>query len=278
MRAVLADRFLVGLGDPRQRNGEIMARTHVSVSYWLGLVLAAGSCGCAGTAVRPPTPAAEVTVEELEREPTPPDEHYYLLIFGSQSQPLRPKYTHSWATVVRAVDNVPGQQPAVEASTISWMPATLDIHPLRFKVECGIDLDLCTTVREMRKNGERISLWGPYEIRPGLYKKLRMQKDFMDSGRVGYQCIDTVGEARRGTGSDCIHAITDCDARFDRQEYPLSRFGDRASEHMVRQVMERGGVIDACANHDWLLGPLGIADCPIVRRCYEPGRTKPRCQ
>jgi hypothetical protein len=97
-----------------------------------------------------------------------------------------------------------------------------------------------------------------------------MQKRFMDGGAVGYQCIDSLGEARRGIGCDCIHAITDCDAHLDRTEYPLSRFGDRASEHMVRQVMEREGVINPGATHDWLLGPLGIADCPIVKRCYEP--------
>jgi hypothetical protein len=251
------------------------ARAH-DLRLWLGMALAATSCGCAASAVRPPTPAAEVRVADLERDPAPPNEHYYLLVFGSQSQPLRPKYTHSWVTNVRVVDNGPGQPPTVEASSISWMPATLDIHPLRFRVEPGVDLDLCATIRMARGNGERISMWGPYEIRPGLYRKFLIQKDFMDSGRVGYQCIDTVGEARRGTGCDCIHAVTDCDAEYDRQEYPLSRFGDRASEHMVRQVMERGGVINSCATHDWLLGPLGIADCPIVRRTYEPGRTKGR--
>jgi hypothetical protein len=230
------------------------------------------SCGCAANAVRPPTPAAEVRVEELEREPSPPNERYFMLIFGSQSVPLRPKYTHSWVTAVKVADQGPGQPPVVEASTISWMPATLDIHPLRFRVEPGVDLDLCTTIREMRKNGERISLWGPYEIRVGLYRKLLIQKDFMASGKFGYQCIDTVGEARRGCGSDCIHAVTDCDARLDREEYPLSRFGDRASEHMVRQIMEREGAINPCASHDWLLEPLGIADCPIVRRTYDPSR------
>jgi hypothetical protein len=254
-----------------------MARLRHS-RFWIEVVLAATSCGCAANAVRPPTPAANVRVAELEQEPAPPNEHYYLLIFGSQSRPLRPKYTHSWVTTVRVVDQGLGQPPAVEPYTISWMPATLDIHPLRFRVEPGVDLDLCSTIRMARDNGERISMWGPYEIRAGLYRKLRIQKDFMDSGQIGYQCIDTVGEARRGTGSDCIHAVTDCDAEYDRQEYPLSRFGDRASEHMVRQVMERGGVINGGMTSDWLLAPLGIADCPIVRRTYEPRRGKHGCQ
>jgi hypothetical protein len=235
-------------------------------------VLALVFCGCGRNAIRPPSPAADVTVEELERDPAPPNERYYILVFGSQSQPLRPKYTHSWATAVRVVDQGPNQSPVVEPSTISWMPATLDIHPLRFRVEKGVDLNLCTTIREMQKNDERISMWGPYEIRRGLYRKLVMQKDFMDGGTTGYQCIDSVGEASRGCGCDCIHAITDCDARFDRQEYPLSRFGERASQHMVQQIMDRGAVINPCATHDWLLGALGIADCGIVKRTYAPSR------
>jgi hypothetical protein len=251
-----------------------MYTRHNARLRWLLIVLAAAPCGCAANAVRPPTPAANVRAEQLERDPSPPNERYYLLVFSSQSQPLRPKYTHSWATAVKVVDRGSGQPPLVEASTISWMPATLDIHPLRFRVEPGVDLDLCTTIREMRKNDERISLWGPYEMRLGLYRKLLIQKDFMDSGKIGYQCIDTIGEARRGCGSDCIHAITDCDALYDRQEYPLSRFGDRASEHMVRQVMERDGFINPYVTHDWLLGPLGIADCPIEKQTYDPARSR----
>ena len=99
-----------------------------------------------------------------------------------------------------------------------------------------------------------------------------MQKDFMDSGRVCYQCIDTVGEARSGIGSDCIHAITDCDAQFNRGGYPLRRFGNRASEHIVEQVRDRGGYVNPCVTHDWLLGPLGISDCPIERRSIEGSR------
>src|SRR5947209_7255130 len=95
---------------------------HFMRPSWLAIVLAAAPCGCAANAIRPPTPAANVTVEDLERDAAPPNDRYYLLIFGSQSQPLRPKYTHSWATAVRVTDQGPGQAPLVEASTISWMP------------------------------------------------------------------------------------------------------------------------------------------------------------
>jgi hypothetical protein len=118
-------------------------------------------------------------------------------------------------------------------------------------------------------------MWGPYEIWHGLYRRFVTQRSFVESGQIGYQCIDTIGEsARKGNGSDCIHAITDCDAQFDRGGYPLRKFGNAASEHIVEQVVARDGFIDPCTTHDWLLGRLGIADCPITKRGYDPARVE----
>ena len=51
-------------------------------------------------------------------------------MFGSQSTPKLPRYTHTWVTVVRVAVG-PGGRPEVEQHSISWMPATLDIDPLR---------------------------------------------------------------------------------------------------------------------------------------------------
>lgn len=231
--------------------------------------------GCAALAVKPPTPADDMLAEELEREPAPPNERYYLLVFGSESDPKKAKFTHTWATAVKVTDQCAGAPPMVEAHTISWMPATLDIHPLRFRVEPGVNLDLCTTIREMLATGQNITLWGPYQLRNGLYRKALIQKEFMESGRIGYQCIDTVGEAaRNGNGSNCIHAITDCDTKFDRGGYPLSMFGNAASQHVVEQIVARDGFIDPCTTHEWLLGPLGIADCPIRKGDYDERRVE----
>jgi hypothetical protein len=233
-------------------------------------VLSVVPSGCATFAKKPDTPADRQTAEELERDPAPCNERCYLLVFGAQTDPRQAKYTHSWATVVKVVDQGSGQPPYIEAHTISWMPATLDIDPMSFRVECGTDLDLCTTIHDVLRHDERISLWGPYQLRTGLYRKFRIQKDFVDSGAIGYQCIDTVGEAaRNGNGSNCIHAITDLDSHFDRGGYPLWRFGEQASEYIVNQIVARDGFIDPCTKHEWLLGPLGIADCPIVKRDWD---------
>src|SRR5262249_14815350 len=107
---------------------------------------------------------------------------YFAIIFGSQSVPLRPKYTHTWATVVKVSDDAGGC--AVESHTISWMPATLNIRVWSFRPEPGVNLDLHTTLRLMRCNGERLSMWGPYEIDDLRYYRFLQQKARMESGIV----------------------------------------------------------------------------------------------
>ena len=97
----------------------------------------------------------------------------------------------------------------------------------------------------------------------------------MESGRVGYQCIDSIGEAaRHGNGCDCIHAITDMDPQFDRNEYPLTYFGDSASLNIVRQIHIRPIIVCPGADHGWLLPLLGLDRYPIERR-HDHGRTVP---
>jgi hypothetical protein len=122
--------------------------------------------GCAG--LRPPTPARDVNSLALLAAGKPEYEHYYVLIFGSQLPVAIPRYTHTWATMVKTSEPPGGPCRVLEVQTISWMPATLDIHPLRCWVECGANLDLCTTLHEVLRHKERVSLWGPYETWHGL--------------------------------------------------------------------------------------------------------------
>lgn len=233
---------------------------------WIQIVLTLWLAGCAANDVRPPSPAQNISPQDLLATPAPPNERYYLLVFGSQSTPKMPRYSHSWATVIKVAEQ-PDGPPSLEQHTISWMPAKLTINPWRFRVEEGTNLDLKFTIEEMLRNKERVSLWGPYETWHGIYRRFLVQKDFMESGQVGYQCIDTVGQAPRdGTGCDCIHAISDMDPMFDRTRYPLSYFGEAASRNIVRQVRARPILINPDQTHDWLLPALGIDCYPIIRR------------
>ena len=235
-------------------------------------VLLALAAGCAGSAVKTPTPAAQFRSAHFETDPPIPGERYYIMVFGSQSNPKVARYTHTWATVVR-VNVDPVAPPVMEAHTISWMPATLDIHPWRFTVEKGVNLKLDETIHDSLGKKEHISMWGPYELRRGSYRKFLLQKIFMESGQVGYQCIDTVGEAgRTGNGCNCIHAITDMDALFDRGAYPLAYFGEAASDHMVGQYVSRVALITHTTTHGWLVGALNLDKYPIETRVYVPRR------
>lgn len=225
------------------------------------------AAGCALNAVRPPTPAADLDAASLNY--AEPGERFYVLIFGSQNFPKKPAYSHTWATVARAVDR-PGQPPLLDVHTISWLPATLDIHPLDFSVERGTNLSLHETITYARRNRERVSVWGPYECRPSLFRRFLVQKGFLESGRVGYQCVDNLGEAARtGDGCDCIHALSDMDPEYGRANYPLIWFGDSASEHLANRLRERGSLLNPEVEHDWVLDALGLSGCSLVRRHFD---------
>lgn len=216
--------------------------------------------------MKPPTPADDYSPADLAALPTPPNERYYVIIFGSESTPKVPRFTHSWSTLVTVTADPSGTNPAVKWDTISWMPHTLAIRPWRFRVEPGENLSLETTIREMLKHDEKIVMWGPYEVRHGFATRFGIQKQFLESGRIGYQCTDSVGEAARtGNGCDCIHAITDMDPEFDRKKYPLRYFGISASRHAVEQIITRGVAIEPHVTHDWLIPRLGL-DCPAIER------------
>jgi len=233
------------------------------------ILLAAAFTGCAATAKRPPSPAQNISPQELLAQPSPPNERYYLMVFGSQGCPRRPRYVHSWATVVKVTCPPEGGPPQIEQHTISWMPASLAIRPWNFRLEQGVNLDLHFTIEEMLRHNERVAMWGPYEVWHGLYDRFLIQKAFMESGQVQYQCIDTIGEAARtGEGGDCIHAVTDMDPNFDRREYRLIYYGISASHNIVRQIRERPILIRPEQTHDWLLPALGLDRYPLVRR-YE---------
>jgi hypothetical protein len=234
------------------------------------LIVAITLSGCALIARQPYSPAREINYKQLN-DPEPTGDRYYLLVFGSQSFPKVPKYTHTWVTFIRVPAAAPGCVAAMEQFSISWMPASLNIRTFRPLVEPGVNLSMRESIKVAEDTDQRISLWGPYEIPAGLYRKLLVQKEFIDSGAIGYQCIDTIGEAAfSGDGSNCIHAISDADSLFRRQAYPLAFFGDTASLHILRQLAERKAIPNPEVTHDWLLTALNLDKHDIVLREYAP--------
>ena len=239
------------------------------------LFCACAAGGCATLAKRPPTPADDISPRQAASIVAPPSERFFIIVFSSECKPVRPKYTHCWATLVKATDSPGPHTCTVEESTISWMPASLELRPWSFRVEPGVNLPLRFTIEEMLRNREEIAFWGPYEVGPGFAYRFELHKAFMESGHVGYQVIDSVGDAGRcGAACNCIHAITDMDPVFDRRRYPLAYFGHSASWNIVRELHARPMIINPDADHAWLLARLGLDRYPMERRRHL-GRTVP---
>jgi hypothetical protein len=246
-----------------------MTRSNGRISLVLLCLLAVS--GCAGFAVQPPTPAKYMDVTGMQ-EPRP-GEHFYVSVFGSETTPRLPRFTHSWALLIHTTEQGEGREPKIESHTISWMPATLDIRTCSFHVEEGTNLGLHETLVYALRTGEHVAQWGPYECIPEVYYRSVVQKEFLESGRVGYQCVDTVGEsARMGNGCDCIHAITDMDPLYSRSRYRLIRFGTAASRFIVGELWRRDMLINPDHSHDWLNAQLGLNSYPITHRRYYGGR------
>jgi hypothetical protein len=241
-----------------------MPRSARTVAF---LLLAGGVAGCAALAKPTPTPAAKLDPQVL-KAPAPPNEKYYGLIFGAQKVAyLRPDLTHTWATVVKATWEPGCDQPALDVQSISWMPANFQIQPFNFTIQPPVNLPLHDTLAWTQRTGQKVAMWGPYELHPRVYRRFIVQKEFLDSGAVGYQTIDTVGEAARtGLGCDCIHAISDLDPKFDRARYPLIFYGQPAARRLVHEAARREVFIDPWTEHDWLVSALGLDQYPIERK------------
>jgi hypothetical protein len=192
-------------------------------------------------------------------------ERYYVLIFGSQSHPKLLKYTHTWATFVRAVGDASNPDGCtLYQHTISWLPQTLEVRVWSPFPEPGVNLDLYQTLQAVSAHNERVTLWGPFVITPEIYARSLQIYRIVNSGAVRYRAISTASNL---LVSDCIHAVAAVDPVFGRGHYPLIRIGDPASRFLAREVVVRSienrGIDQAAFDNTWLIPRLGLDCYPI---------------
>ncbi len=199
-------------------------------------------------------------------------EAYYLLVFGSQLPGLnRPAHTHSFATFVRATGLGEGcAAPQIQAWTISWLPRTLDIEVYRLRPECGVNLDLHGTLRWAFDDGQRVSMWGPYQIQKDLFDRALAQVAFLQSGAVCYKAVDTGYSTERVC--NCIHAIADVALDSPRLHVGVPGWGESASYFVTLDLAP--WIIQPRQTHDWLLPRLCLTNYPLVRRDLEHNPTR----
>jgi hypothetical protein len=194
------------------------------------------------------------------------NERYYVLIFGSQSHPKLLRYTHTWATFVRAVgDESNPDGCTLYQHTISWLPQTLEVRVWSPFPEPGVNLDLYQSLQAVAAHNQRVILWGPFVITPEVYARSLRIYQIANSGAARYRAISTTANLLI---SDCIHAVAAVDPVFGRGHYPLIRIGHPASRFIAREIvarsMENRGLDQAAFDNTWLIPRLGL-DCYPIR-------------
>ena len=186
---------------------------------------------------------------------------FYMMIFGSESDPKQLRLTHTFATFVRATGE--GTDPAayaLTAHTISWLPRALDVRVRRLHPEPGVNLDLDSTIRVVTHDGESVTMWGPYQITPQIYNRSIEVVNKLNSGRELYRAFD--GPINDEI-SNCIHAVADVDPLYGRRRYPLNRVGKPASAFIAKQFIKRSRYDQTALDHGWLVPRLGLTQYPI---------------
>ncbi|CAN5274453.1 hypothetical protein BH10PLA2_BH10PLA2_30510 [soil metagenome] len=199
-------------------------------------------------------------------------DRYFAFVFSSQAKPKFPRFTHVWATIVKATNTeLPPVEWKFQVDTISWYPATLVVHTLRFRAEPGVNLSLKETIDLVQQHREHVTVWGPCEVPEFMYVEFLKQKCHLESGAVRYQCIDSLRDPTIVT--DCIHSLTDMDRTRDRSAYPLSRFGDDAAEEIVKVLAKRGRLLPQDPVSELVFQAMELPCQRVTRRtCTSEGR------
>jgi hypothetical protein len=195
-------------------------------------------------------------------------DRHYLLIFGAQTHPKIPRFTHTFCTLVKVADPSPGCTGLpLEVHTISWLPATLKIKPYRLHPEPGYNLTLEETLNWTAQNNMRVSLWGPYAITERFYGRVYQEYARFESGEYLYHAID--GTRRGDIAADCIHAVTDIDRQDSRLRFLVLRSGDPVTRKFVRVLRDQGNLYLPPEDVSWLDAALRL-DCYGVRHRPNP--------
>jgi hypothetical protein len=201
--------------------------------------------------------------------PAKAQESYYAIVFGSQRPVFnQPDHTHNWAVFVRVIGDPCKPGALIEPFTVSWLPCTLIVRPLKLHPEPGVNLELHRTFAWAYDDRQRVSMWGPYQIDKSLYDSAVVKFARLESGEVRYKAADVGYDS--WYVSNCIHALADI-SQGPRLRVGQPGWGESAAYFIT--LTYRPFIIDDSRTHDWLLGPLGLGGYHVVRRDLEDNPT-----
>src|SRR6266849_8471790 len=192
------------------------------------------------------------------------DESYYMIVYGAQRTPNVPRFTHTFATFVKATGEGDDKSKyKIEEHTISWIAKTKEIVVARARPEPGVNLCLEDSLRLAVALEEKTSMWGPFEIKKELYDRALKQIDRLESNKVEYKAIDR--RFRPESAINCIHAVSDLDADDGLLDVGTAS-GDEASRAVAGHL--RRWMIKPEKTHDWVGTRIGLDDHSITRRSW----------
>src|SRR5262249_5620483 len=113
--------------------------------------------------------------------------------------------------------------------------------------------------------GDRVSLWGPYQIRKELYDRALIQIGRLESGVVSYKAMDALH--RTSNASNCIHALSDVVDEQGPLRICSQGFGEVASYYITRRYEQ--WLINPEQVHLWVGNLLGVQRHAIIWRGWD---------
>jgi hypothetical protein len=177
------------------------------------------------------------------------EERYYMLVFAAQDEANTIRVSHTFALFVKAAD----KGGPVETHSISWMPKTLELQPMRREPLPGVNLSLKESLKWAKSVGSRVTVWGPLRIKKELYDMAVAQEKRLNTTPLGHILLDP--HFRPHTAFNCIHAVSDLDTRQPALETGTAH-GNEASEMVVDHFQQY--VIPSQDSMDWMVKELKL--------------------
>jgi hypothetical protein len=187
----------------------------------------------------------------------------YLLVFAADATPYRGVRAHTFAAVVRVEADPDGVARAADVTSLSWLPATKVVRPLAVHPEPGRNVPLDETLRDYLAAGGRVSLWGPYRVRPELADAFRARVADVEARHL-YKAGALFD---RRTVVECARGVEETIRGGERRRYVgVFGFGDAASSEVVRKFTP--WLVEPHQTHPRVASAIGLDAYPIVRRSH----------
>jgi hypothetical protein len=111
---------------------------------------------------------------------------YFMVVWGYQGADNDVVKSHTFASFYDG-DDLAGEK--ISPATISWLQTTGTIN--LFDTERGRNFSLAQTLRMACRTSRQVKWWGPYEIKPELYRMALRRIQLLRSGRIAYSMIDS---------------------------------------------------------------------------------------